>query len=95
MNDVSQSVIKSGINDGYQSKRTMSVNQSSSQESKMDTGQNEQCQSVSHQVRPQRWIPVKMNDVSQSVIKSWIPVKMSNVSQSVIKSGLNDGYQSK
>ena len=79
MNDVSQSVNKSGLNDGYQSKWTMSVSQSSSQASTMDTSQNERCQSVSHQVRPQWWILVKMNDVSQSVIKS----------------GLNDGYQSK
>ena len=81
MNDVSQSVIKSEINDGYQSKWTMSVSQSSRQASMMDTSQTERCQSVSQQVRPQRWIPVKMNDVSQSVIKS--------------RSGLNDGYQSK
>ena len=79
MNDVSHSVIKSGLNDGYQSKWTMSVSQPSCQASTMDTSQNERCQSVSHQVRPQRWIPVKMNDVSQSIIKS----------------GLNDGYQSK
>ena len=71
----------------------MSVSQSTNQASTMDTSQNERCQSVSQQVRLQRWIPVEMNDVSQSVIKL-VSVSQSSSQASTMDTSQNERCQS-